>query len=214
MIGCMGSFESPSSELSDTLDCYLHGYVSSRIMNLARASPDSKGLPVCIAATKVDGLVLSLTPNSHSYNYRSAVLFGHAQLVTDVEEKLWAMEAITNKVMPKRWDNTRVPPNAAEMSSTQILRVVIDSGSGKIRDQGPGDEKGDLEDDELMEKTWTGVLPMIETLGEPVASSYNKVKDVPEYVTDYRQDFNKSAIEYQDKVNANVKGEMKRYGEI
>lgn len=34
-----------------------------------------------IAATIVDGIVLSLTPNSHSYNYRSAVLFGYGSLV-------------------------------------------------------------------------------------------------------------------------------------
>ena len=48
------------------------------------------GLPLTVAATILDGFVLSLTPNSHSYNYRSAVLFGHALLVTNVEEKLWA----------------------------------------------------------------------------------------------------------------------------
>ena len=50
-------------------------------------------------------LVLSLTPFSHSYNYRSVVLFGHATLVTDAEEKLWAMQLITNSVVPDRWDS-------------------------------------------------------------------------------------------------------------
>src|ERR1700735_5645248 len=100
-------------------------------MNLARASPNSKGLPICVAASKVDGVVLTLTPNSHNYNYRSAVLFGHATLVTDVEEKLWAMELITNSVVPDRWRNTRVPPIAAEMQSTQILKIVVESASSK-----------------------------------------------------------------------------------
>jgi nitroimidazol reductase NimA-like FMN-containing flavoprotein (pyridoxamine 5'-phosphate oxidase superfamily) len=75
MIGQMGSFTHPSRGLGDPLDCYLHGYVSSRIMNLSRKE-GIKGLPVCIAASKVDGLVLTLTPNSHNYNYRSSVLFG------------------------------------------------------------------------------------------------------------------------------------------
>ena len=60
-------------------DCYLHGYVSAGIMNQARKSEN--GLAVTIGATKVDGIVLSLTPNSHSYNYRSAVLFGHGSFV-------------------------------------------------------------------------------------------------------------------------------------
>lgn len=97
MIGQMGSFARPSADTGDVLDLYLHGYVSSRIVNQARGAGSDgeeeekkKGLPLTAAATHVDGLVLSLTPNSHSYNYRSAVLFGHAELVTDVAEKLWA----------------------------------------------------------------------------------------------------------------------------
>ena len=49
-------------------------------MKQVRENPES-GLAVTIAATKVDGIVLSLTPNSHSYNYRSAVLFGYGSLV-------------------------------------------------------------------------------------------------------------------------------------
>ncbi len=80
---------------------------------------------MCIAASKVDGLVLTLTPNSHNYNYRSAVLFGHATLVEDLDEKLWAMKLITNSVVPDRWEHTRVPPNNAEMQSTQILKVKV-----------------------------------------------------------------------------------------
>ena len=82
MIGQMGSFDYPSADINEPLDCYLHGYVSSRIMNLARES--QRGLPICVAASKVDGLILSLTPNSHSYNYRSAILHGYASVVTNV----------------------------------------------------------------------------------------------------------------------------------
>ena len=85
MIGQMGSFEYPSAGLDEPLDCYIHGYISARMMNLARAS-DGQGLPLCITATKVDGLILALTPFSHSYNYRSAVLHGYGTLVTDEEE--------------------------------------------------------------------------------------------------------------------------------
>ena len=49
-------------------------------MKQVRENPE-RGLAITIAATKVDGIVLSLTPNSHSYNYRSAVLFGFGHLV-------------------------------------------------------------------------------------------------------------------------------------
>lgn len=97
MLGFMGSFTSPTSTLSSPLDLYLHGYVSSRLMRLGAAG-EVEGFPLTIAATHMDGLVLALTPNHHSYNYRSAVLHGYATPVTDVEEKLWAMEKITNNV--------------------------------------------------------------------------------------------------------------------
>ena len=189
----MGSFSRPSASLSEPLDVYLHGYVSSRIMNLARAA---HGLPVCIAASKVDGLVLSLTPNTHNYNYRSAVLFGYAALVEDRDEKLWAMELITNSVVPDRWEHSRVPPNAGEMASTQILRVRVDSGSAKVREGVPSDEKCDLESGDVLGRVWTGVLPLYEQLGEPVPGPYNQVGEVPEHVRAYKERFNKGSVEY------------------
>lgn len=198
MIGQMGSFAYPSADLHDPLDCYLHGYVSSRVMKLAR-SEEGKGLPVSIAATKVDGLVLSLTPNSHSYNYRSAVLFGHAKVVTEVEEKIWAMKLITESVVQGRWENTRVPPDGAEMSSTSILRVKIVSGSGKIRDGGPGDDKKDLERSDVTGRVWTGVVPVWEAIGEPVPGVTNRMKEVPEHVVAFAKKENEENEKYAKK---------------
>ncbi|CRK13827.1 hypothetical protein BN1723_002045 [Verticillium longisporum] len=93
MIGQMASFDRPSSDEGDVLDLYLHGYVSSRVMNLTRrpATDDSpSGLPVTVAATHVDGLVLALTPNSHSYNYRSA----RAHVPAYLEEYIKSMNEV------------------------------------------------------------------------------------------------------------------------
>lgn len=184
MIGQMGSFAYPSSDLHDPLDCYLHGYVSARIMKLA-GSDDGEGLPVSIAATRTDGLVLSLTPFSHSYNYRSVVLFGYAKIVTEAEEKLWAMELVTNSVVPGQWENTRVPPTEGELSSTSILRVKIVSASGKVRDGGVGDDRKDKNNEELVGRVWTGVVPIWETAGEPIAATQNRVKEVPQHLKAY-----------------------------
>lgn len=197
MIGQMASFEYPSSDLHDPLDCYLHGHVSSRVMKLA-SSNEGEGLPVSIAATRTDGLVLSLTPFSHSYNYRSVVLFGHAKLVTEAEEKLWAMELITNSVVPGRWENTRVPPTGGELSSTSILRVKIVSASGKIRDGGPNDEKKDLQDEVLTGRVWAGVVPILETLGEPVARTPSRVKEAPEYLKAFIRNENERVERYAE----------------
>lgn len=106
------------------------------------------------------------------------------------------MELITNSVVPDRWKHTRVPPNAAEMSSTQILRVKIESGSAKVREGVPNDERCDLGDEEVLGSVWTGVLPLYEQFGEPVPGPYNQVKEVPEHVVRYKEAFNKRAEEY------------------
>lgn len=152
-------------------------------MRLAKAA--GEGLPICIAATKVDGLVLSLTPNSHSYNYRSAILHGHAKLVEDIDEKVWAMKLVTNSVVPSRYENSRNPPDGAEMQSTNILRVKVVSGSGKVREGGPHDEAKDEKREDITSSTWVGVVPVYETLGQPVPSSSNRVAELPEYLKTY-----------------------------
>lgn len=205
MIGQMGSFTRPSADISEPLDLYIHGYVSSRLMNLGRdASPGScddgrgNGLPVCVAASHVDGIVLSLSAFNHSYNYRSAVLFGHATLVEDRDEKLYAMELITNGVVPDRWRHTRLPVTGAELQSTSLLRVKIASGSAKIRDGNASDDRHDLEDQELVDRAWTGVLPVHQAVGEPVPSSYNTKADLPGHVQEFSRDFSVESKEYSE----------------
>jgi nitroimidazol reductase NimA-like FMN-containing flavoprotein (pyridoxamine 5'-phosphate oxidase superfamily) len=150
-------------------------------MRLGNSSPTGEeGLPLTVAATHLDGLVLALTPNHHSYNYRSAILHGFATPVTDAEEKIWAMEKITNSVVDDRWANTRVPPTKTEMTSTQILKVRIIDASAKVRAGPPGDDRADLKNDELRAKTWIGVIPTWTTFGQPVPSPENRVAKVCE----------------------------------
>ncbi|KAF1848954.1 flavin-nucleotide-binding protein [Cucurbitaria berberidis CBS 394.84] len=187
MIGQIGLYPNDS-----TWNCYLHGYVSSRLMNLASAaiSRGEPGLPLCVAATKVDGFVLSLTPNSHNYNYRSAVMHGFASIVEDVDEKIWAMRLITNSVVPERYENTRVPPDGAEMQSTRILKMRITGASGKVREGVPEDERKDLKRDDVLDSVWTGVIPVYEKLGEPVPGPYNRVKKVPDHVVRFVKEEN------------------------
>ncbi|KIW21408.1 hypothetical protein PV08_01988 [Exophiala spinifera] len=194
MIGVAASFDHPSSSLGEPLDIYVHGYVSARLMNLSRkpggaaADSEPEGLPVTISATKVDGLILSLTPYTHDLNYRSAMLYGYATVVTSPEEKLWAMEAVTNTVVADRWRHTRVPPVSAEMSATSILKVKVVGGSGKIRVGGPRDEKKDTDQAQLVDSIWTGVIPVYEHFADPVPGRDNKVDAVPDHVVKYAKE--------------------------
>ncbi|EFY91295.1 hypothetical protein J3458_000466 [Metarhizium acridum] len=187
MIGQMGSFDRPSADLGDPLDLYIHGYVSSRLFNLGRSAGE-EGMPVSCAVSHVDGLILALTAFNHSYNYRSALLFGHATLVEDQEEKLYAMELITNSVVPDRWKNSRLPPTNAEMQSTSILKVKIASGSAKYRDGGVSDDKHDLENEDALDTVWTGVVPIYSTMGEPIPGPYNRV-GLPAYAKGFFEEF-------------------------
>ncbi|KAF1988589.1 hypothetical protein K402DRAFT_351844 [Aulographum hederae CBS 113979] len=184
MIGQIGRY--PGDE---SWSCYLHGYVSSRIMKLAFDS-ESEGMPICVAATKVDGYVLTLTPNSHNYNYRSAVLHGYAKIVDTDAEKLWAMELITNSVVPDRWANSRIPPDGAEMQSTRILKVKIMGASGKVREGVPNDERKDLKREDVLDSVWTGVLPIHESIDVPQPGPYNRVKTVPDHVAKFVKEAN------------------------
>jgi len=190
MIGALGSFSRPSADITDVQDLYLHGYISSRLVNQSRSPSQPEGLPVCVSASHVDGLVLSLTPYSHNYNYRSATLFGHAALVTDPDEKLFAMRLITDSVVPGRWAGSRTPPDAGEVASTGVLKVKIAAGSAKVRVGGPTDGKADLADEALRERVWTGVVPVYTVYGEPVASEYNGVERLPGYIAEYVADVN------------------------
>lgn len=192
MIGQMGLFSQPElTDLNQCLDLYLHGSISARISNLCQEAVDrgEDGLRLCLAATKVDGLVLAHTPFHHSYNFRSAVLHGYAQVVDDPDEKLYALRLITNKVVPTRWENTRTPPNEIEMQSTHILRVTVQSGSAKLRSGTPNADRKDLQHPEVLRKFWSGVVPVFETFGAPISGPLNKA-DIPQHVTDFVKESN------------------------
>lgn len=68
MIARAGTFPAGDGEAA----VYVHGYVSARMFRqeTGRSKPATRdvdeGFPVCIAATKIDNLVLALTPFNHS----------------------------------------------------------------------------------------------------------------------------------------------------
>ncbi|KAF1823287.1 uncharacterized protein K489DRAFT_388144 [Dissoconium aciculare CBS 342.82] len=192
MLGCMGSFGSSAAiESVSPPDLYLHGYVSARMMRLSRSATaeDPSGMPVCVSATLMDGIVLALTPNHHSCNYRSAVIFGHASIVDDEAERLFAMELITNNLVPERWQHTRYP-NGAELKSTGILKVTIHSASAKVRTGSTGEAREDLKNEEMRKTVWSGVVPSRTVYDEPIPASTNMHKGTPPYIAQWVEDFN------------------------
>ena len=192
MVGYMGSFEGPST---GALDVYLHGHSALRVMRLA-GNHGPEGIPVCIAATLLDGIKLSLTPFNNSCNYRSAVLHGHANIDTEEAEKDWALRLITDGLVPGCWDNSRVPPTRAENLSTSVLKVHVVSASAKINQGGPSDDRKDLQNEEVTSRVWTGTLPVWNSVGAPVPSTTNKVAKIPDYVVQWRQNYSAESESY------------------
>jgi uncharacterized protein len=137
--------------IDDTL--YLHGSSANRSMLAA------DGQQVCVTITLLDGLVCARAVFNHSMNYRSAVIFGEARLVTDGEEKLAALRAVTDHLVPGRWEHAR-PPTRKEVAATAVLALPLAEASVKIRSGGP---KDDAEDYQL--GLWAGVIPAALTFG-------------------------------------------------
>jgi nitroimidazol reductase NimA-like FMN-containing flavoprotein (pyridoxamine 5'-phosphate oxidase superfamily) len=141
------------------------------------------GNEVCITMTLLDGLVLARSVFNHSANYRSAVLFGKGRLIETKEEKIQALRAFTESMIPGRWDDVR-QPNEKELKATSIVSISIDLGTAKIRQGPPGDEEVDLE-----LPVWAGVVPVKQQLGEPIdAPNLNDGITVPDYLRRYISD--------------------------
>lgn len=129
---------------------YIHGSVGSTYMReLAE-----KRNPVCVSATLIDGLVLARSAFHHSVNYRSVVVFGVPEKVTDEKEQYRALEVFTNKMQPGRWDDVR-KPTPGEWKATLILSVHVDEASAKVRTGPPKDDEEDYVSD-----IWAGVVPL------------------------------------------------------
>jgi hypothetical protein len=113
--------------------------------------------------TLLDGIVLARSVFEHSVNYRSVVVLGRATLVEGEGEKLAALEALTERLLPGRWRDAR-QPSRTELKATAILRLPLDEASAKIRDGGA--EDGDTPDAAL--DVWAGHIPLVTTALPPV----------------------------------------------
>jgi len=161
------------ARVGDTI--VLHGAKASRLLKHI-----ADGHPVCVEATLVDGLVLARSVFHSSVNYRSVVLFGKGQLVEDDGEKLEALKAITEHLIPGRWNEARLPTRK-EMNATSVVSITIDQASAKVRVGPPGDDEEDY-----ALPIWAGVLPMQVTTSSPIRDELMKQDiAIPNYVTTY-----------------------------
>jgi nitroimidazol reductase NimA-like FMN-containing flavoprotein (pyridoxamine 5'-phosphate oxidase superfamily) len=130
-------------------EVYIHLSTASRLVRTL-----SGGVPCCLTVTLLDGLVLARAAFLHSANYRSVVVLGTARVVASDEEKLRAVEAFSEQLVPGRWSEIR-SPTRQELKATQVLALGLDEASAKVRSGGPRDEDEDMGMD-----VWAGEIPL------------------------------------------------------
>jgi uncharacterized protein len=156
--------------IGDTL--YLHGSSGNRSMMAA------DGQDICVTVTLLDGLVCARSVFHHSMNYRSAVVIGTASAVTDDDERLAALRAVTEQLAPGRWDHVRAPTRK-ELAATAVIAVSLAEASVKVRTGPPSDD-----DEDYQTATWAGVVPAALTFGPPEPDPVLPATiEVPEHIT-------------------------------
>jgi nitroimidazol reductase NimA-like FMN-containing flavoprotein (pyridoxamine 5'-phosphate oxidase superfamily)/GNAT superfamily N-acetyltransferase len=136
---------------------YIHGAPASRMLKVG-----ASGVDICATVTLLDGLVLARSAFHHSMNYRSAIVFGRARDVTDLDEKRRVLAAMVDRLVPGRAAEARAP-TIEELKATRVLALPLDEASVKVRTGPPRDDEADM-----TWPAWAGVIPLALVRGQPI----------------------------------------------
>ncbi|MGH9744526.1 MAG: pyridoxamine 5'-phosphate oxidase family protein [Candidatus Acidiferrales bacterium] len=163
------------ARVDDTL--YIHGSAASRMLRTIAG-----GVQVCVTATLVDGIVMARSGFHSSMNYRSVVILGNAKQVEGRDEKLKALVAFSEHVMPGRWKDLRETTDA-ELKGTLVLALPLKEVSAKVRTGPPKDDEADY-----ALPLWAGVVPLKITAGAPIPDPrLPKGIEPPAYASGYKR---------------------------
>lgn len=150
----------------------LHGSNSSGFVRAVRESS-----PLSIGVTHVDAIVAARSGFHSSVNYRSVVVHGQGSIL-EGGEKARALDLIVDWMIPGRVEDIR-GPTEIELRQTSVVAVPLDEVSAKVRTGGPKDDP-----DDLGSNTWAGIIPIVQTRGEPVpANEIDPDIAIPDYLT-------------------------------
>jgi nitroimidazol reductase NimA-like FMN-containing flavoprotein (pyridoxamine 5'-phosphate oxidase superfamily) len=136
---------------------YIHGNSKNGLFQAMRA-----GAEASVAVTLFDGWVLARSAFHHSANYRSVMMVGHFQEVTDEAELMAEYQAMMDKIHPGRWEQVRWP-NPVELKQTAMMAMDLVEVSAKVRTGPPVDDEEDY-----ALPVWAGVVPLSLEKGEPI----------------------------------------------
>jgi hypothetical protein len=119
---------------------------------------------VCVTVTVLDGVVLARSAFNTSMNYRSVMVMGETDAVTDDAARARVFEALLDRLVPGRYARVRAP-SAAELRQTLVTRLPIAVWSAKVSAGPPHDD-----DDDLAFPVWAGEIPLRLVADSPVAA--------------------------------------------
>ncbi len=106
------------ARINNTL--YIHGSAASRLLQSIQEDAS-----LCVTISLIDGIVLARSAFHHSLNYRSVVVFGQGVNVNDFQEKWDALKAVSDHLVPKRWEDVR-EPNQKELDATTVVSISLE----------------------------------------------------------------------------------------
>jgi hypothetical protein len=156
---------------------YLHASSGSHLAIAVRhAGPE--GLPVSLAVTHADSLVLSRSAMHHSMDFRCVVAHGPLRRVTDPDEVAHGWSVLLDHMIPGRYADTR-PPNAKETAQTGLFALDLVDVAAKVRDHGLSEDEADLALDH-----WAGVVPLRTAVGTPRPDD-GVTAEIPAYLKEW-----------------------------
>jgi uncharacterized protein len=156
---------------------YIHGSRASTTLRSIR-----EGRNVAVAVTLVDGIRFARSMFEHSMNYRTVIVYGRAQEITEMDELRGAFDAITDQVAPGRSEDARRPTDD-EIRETTFVKIPLDEASAKVSAGFPEEP-----DEDLALDVWAGILPLRVEPGEPIPDPLLKPgTSIPAYITAWHQ---------------------------
>ncbi len=159
----------------DGNEIYVHGANNSCLIKAL-----SKGEPTCVTFTLFDGWVLARSAFHHSAHYRSAVVFGRCEKVTEREEKDRLLNLFIEQIAPGRSGVIRAS-SKRELDGASLLKMSLNEASVKINEGGVNDDPNDLD-----VNVWAGVIPFRTQVGPLLpAADLQEGIDSPDYSQPY-----------------------------
>ena len=154
---------------------YLHGSSGSRLMRALSENPQ-----VCVSITELNGIKVARSTFHTGMHYRSAVIFGRAELVSDADKNA-AMDAISDSMIPGRMSEVRAHTKK-ELAATLIIWVDLNETSVKISNNPVEDDE-----DDLGKGVWAGILPIITSIGTPIPADAEAASlPLPQSIVNFR----------------------------